>query len=104
MTSDHYYWDHSVVKVFFISCLIPLVLAIPSSLFTVLTDFNIYQNSTVNIIAIVTLDITTPITWLLYISCIGHIRRSLFDCINCIRCKIGLRRYIDDSKISMEKL
>ncbi|RCN26750.1 hypothetical protein ANCCAN_27523 [Ancylostoma caninum] len=45
MCTNRYYWDRHVVKIFFISCVLPLFLALPSLVFTVLTEFHIYQNS-----------------------------------------------------------
>ncbi|VDM61454.1 unnamed protein product [Angiostrongylus costaricensis] len=40
-----YYWDPTIVRVFFICCVLPLVLAIPSVVFTLLTESAIYQNA-----------------------------------------------------------
>ncbi|EYC09597.1 hypothetical protein Y032_0059g2954 [Ancylostoma ceylanicum] len=83
MCSNRYYWDRHVVKIFFISCVLPLFLAAPSLVFTVLTEFHIYQDSVANIVSIVILDLATPITWIIYISYIGHIRRGLYECLCC---------------------
>uniref|UniRef100_A0A7I4YJP6 G_PROTEIN_RECEP_F1_2 domain-containing protein n=1 Tax=Haemonchus contortus TaxID=6289 RepID=A0A7I4YJP6_HAECO len=88
MTTTLYYWNNNIVNVFFISCLLPLVLAIPSTIFTV-----------VNIIGVVILDATTPITWTLYILCIAHIRRSIIDCI---RCRARQPRETSITKITLE--
>ncbi|KAK6749443.1 hypothetical protein RB195_001820 [Necator americanus] len=81
MCSNRYYWDRTVVKVFFICCALPFFFALPSLLFTVLTELQIYQNSVVNIISMVILDLTTPIIWFVYIAYIAHIRRGLSECL-----------------------
>nr|CDJ97776.1 unnamed protein product [Haemonchus contortus] len=99
MTTTFYYWNNNLVNVFFISCILPLVLAIPSTIFTILTEYNIYQNHVVNIIGVVILDTTTPITWILYILCIDHIRLSIIDCI---RCRARQPRETSITKITLE--
>uniref|UniRef100_A0A7I4YJR9 G_PROTEIN_RECEP_F1_2 domain-containing protein n=1 Tax=Haemonchus contortus TaxID=6289 RepID=A0A7I4YJR9_HAECO len=99
MTTTFYYWNNNLVNVFFISCILPLVLAIPSTVFTILTEYNIYQNHVVNIIGVVILDTTTPITWILYILCIDHIRLSIIDCI---RCRARQPRETSITKITLE--
>ncbi|VDO79792.1 unnamed protein product [Heligmosomoides polygyrus] len=86
-------------KVFLVCCMLPVVLSVPSLIISILTEFDIYQNSVANVAGIVILDMTTPITWIIYISYISHIRRSLFDCILC-----RMRRRPATQKIHMEAL
>lgn len=99
MCTTRYYWDRNVVKVFLVCCMLPVVLSVPSLIISILTEFDIYQNSVANVAGIVILDMTTPITWIIYISYISHIRRSLFDCILC-----RMRRRPATQKIHMEAL
>ncbi|WKY05188.1 hypothetical protein Q1695_005870 [Nippostrongylus brasiliensis] len=83
MGTERYYWDPKVVLIFFICCVLPLILAVPSLALTIANDFEWYQNNVANVLAIAVLDMTTPVTWALYICYIGHIRRSFIDCVLC---------------------
>ncbi|CAJ0601451.1 unnamed protein product, partial [Cylicocyclus nassatus] len=58
MCPNRYYWDHHVVKIFFICCALPLILALPSLISTIITELEFYQNSVANVICILILDLT----------------------------------------------
>ncbi|VDM82320.1 unnamed protein product [Strongylus vulgaris] len=90
MCPNRYYWDHHVVKIFFICCALPLFLALPSLVFTILTDLEIYVNSVANVVSILILDLTTPVTLIIYIFFIEHIRKGLLEYI--CRCDPELRK------------
>ncbi|CAJ0601450.1 unnamed protein product [Cylicocyclus nassatus] len=81
MCPNRYYWDHHVIRIFFICCTLPLFLALPSLLFTIITDLELYENPVVNVICILILDLSTPITVFIYIFFIKHLRRGFVDCI-----------------------